>query len=152
MYNVDDKITFKIKVNNEIVSFTGRVNKNRGSHKYYLFFNSDHRETCTILKSSIPTFFDIAKTYDANTDTIFPEFDTLEQLELFIKAISVETSKELNKELIQTKITKNNDKIRLQRKKASISRGTVSEGSGVRSGKCKITAVFGHLSNKACYC
>lgn len=150
MYNVNDKITFKIKVDNEIISFTGKVTK--GPNRYYLLFNPDHTTTCRILRNNISNFNDLVKTYKGNDCAFFPAFDTLEQLELFVKAISIGVLKELNEELIQTKITKNNDKTRLQSEKASISRGAVTEGGRVCSGRCKIAAVFGYLSNKACYC
>ena len=152
MYNVNDKITFKIKVDNEIISLTGKVCQNGSLDRYYLFFPPNHTTACNLLRNSISNFNDLIKTYKGNNCTAFPEFNTLEQLELFVKAISIGVLKELNNELIQTKITKNNDKTRLQSEKASISRGAVTEGGRVCSGRCKIAVVFGHLSNKACYC
>lgn len=93
MFNVDDKITFKIKVDNEIVSFTGKIVKDC-YNKYYLSFYPNHHEICEIIRRGIPALNDIAEVYDGYANNFFPVFDTLELLELFIKVISIEASKE----------------------------------------------------------
>ena len=93
MYNVDDKITFKIEVDNEIVSFTGKIAENV-YNKYYLSFYPNHSEICKIIRKSISALNDIAEVYDGYTNNFFPVFDTLELLELFINVISIEASKE----------------------------------------------------------
>ena len=80
-------------------------------------------------------------------------FDKTEKSDLWfevarvLRAIHLETVKDTDIE--QPYKTKENE-IKFQRKKASVLRGTVPEGSQQSSGKCKTATCSGHLSYQVC--
>lgn len=137
-----------------LVPICGMFGKIELDDNYYLDFDNisdqEHISCCKKLRELVPNFDRIANEFGTvyNTERLFPEFSTIDELMRFVQAINTKYNSK------QPTIFKKSEtyEIRFQKPKTSSIRGSVPTGRAICGRRRKTAIELGHLSNATCHC